>query len=145
GGSETFLSVIDQNLQKWLSTGVGSVGFDGNAVPTATIPFVGPAGYTVIPANGTSIVSSVQFFCANDGQGRDPRDYLLEGSLDGSSWTSIAGGQLLCTRMLPAARSPNLPATPPNATTRPRTEADFVNSTPRKQYRVTITTNSDPA
>ena len=144
GGSETVGSASDQTQQKWLSTGWGATGFDGFAVPKATIPFVGPAGYVVIPVNGTSIVSSIQFFCANDGQGRDPRDYLLEGSLDGSSWTTINGGQLLGTLMLPTARDTGGTGNTLNPFTQPLTEVDFANATPYSQYRVTITNNMEP-
>jgi hypothetical protein len=143
-GQETFTSAIDQVQQKWLSTGLGSSGFDGATIPQGTVPFVGPIGYIVTPAAGASFVNTIRFYCANDTPGRDPRDYLLEGSNDGGgTWTPITGGQLLGTLMLPAARG-GTGSTPLNPMTQPLTEVDFPNSTSYKSYRITITNDIEP-
>src|SRR5262249_40670510 len=100
-GQETYVTAIDQTQQKWLSTGLGTNGFGGQAIPPRTVPLVGPYGFTVTPVSGASFVNAIRFYCANDTPGRDPRDYLLEGSNDGTTWTTITGGQLLGTLMLP--------------------------------------------
>jgi Concanavalin A-like lectin/glucanases superfamily/Immunoglobulin I-set domain len=143
GNGEDVTHAIDQVAQKWLSTGLGGVGLDGNAVAKATVPWVGPVGYVVTPVSGASFVNAIRFYCANDGQGRDPRDYLLEGSNDGSTWTTISGGQMLGTTMLPTQRGgTGSAAIDPMAS--PLTEIDFANSTSYKSYRVTITNCMEP-
>lgn len=141
---EDFTHAIDQVQQKWLSLGLGSVGFGGMAIGGGTTPFTGPVGFTVIPVNGASIVNAVRIYCANDTQGRDPGAYLLEGSNDGSTWTTISGGPLTGTLMLPTARG-GTGSTPLDPMTQPLTEVDFANATVYKQYRVTIPYNIDPA
>jgi hypothetical protein len=143
-GQETFTSAIDQKQQKWLSTGLGSIGLDGVAVAQATVPFVGPVGFIVTPINGASVVNSFQLFCANDTAGRDPRDYFLEGSNDGATFTPIAGGTLLGTLMLPTGRDTGGTGFIQSPFTNPCVEIDFANSTAYKTYRFTITNSMEP-
>ena len=143
-GLEPFTAAIDQAQQKWLSTGLGGIGLDGVGVAQATVPFVGPVGFIVTPVSGASYVNTIRFYCANDTPGRDPRDYLLEGSNDGgSTWATITGGQLLGTLMLPGNRGGS-GTTPLNPMTQPLTEVDFANSTSYASYRLTITNNMEP-
>ena len=45
-------------------------------------PFVGPVGLIITPASGSSTVTGLRVFTANDAPERDPIDYKLEGSND---------------------------------------------------------------
>jgi hypothetical protein len=144
-GQETFTSAIDQKQQKWLSTGLGGTALDGTGVGQGTVPCVGPYGFIVTPINGASIVNSIVFYCANDTPGRDPRDYLLEGSNDGgTTFATITGGQLLGTLMLPTGRDSGGTANLNGAFTNPCVEVDFANATSYKTYRVSITNSMEP-
>jgi hypothetical protein len=143
-GQETFVTAIDQTQQKWLSTGLGTNGFGGQAIPPGSVPLVGPYGFTVTPVSGASFVNAIRFYCANDTPGRDPRDYLLEGSNDGTTWTTITGGQLLGTLMLPVGRDAGGTGNSLNPMTQPLMEVDFANPNSYKQYRFTITNNIEP-
>lgn len=142
-GQETYTSAMDQKQQKWLSTGLGSIGLNGQIVAQGTVPFIGPIGFTITPVNGDSVASSILFYTANDSAGRDPRDYLLEGSHDGSTWTTISGGALLGTLMLPAARDGG-GALSFGPFTNPCVEVDFANATAYRSYRLTITNSMEP-
>jgi hypothetical protein len=142
-GQETYTSAVDQKQQKWLSTGLGSIGLDGVAVAQATVPFIGPVGFTITPINGNSIANSILFYSANDTAGRDPRDYLLEGSNDGSTWTTLSGGALLGTLMVPTGRDTG-GAIAFSAFTNPCVEIDFANATAYRSYRITITNSMEP-
>jgi hypothetical protein len=142
-GQETYTSAVDQKQQKWLSTGLGSVGLDGTPVAQGTVPFIGPIGFTITPVNGASIANSLLFYSANDTAGRDPRDYLLEGSNDGSTWTTLSGGTLLGTMMVPTGRDAG-GAISFGAFTNPCVEVDFANATAYRSYRLTITNIMEP-
>lgn len=86
-GGEAPLNAIDNVTQKYLNMGSG---------PNAGAPpFAGPAGFTVTPAVGASVVSGLRLYTANDVVGRDPVDYTLEGSNDdGLTYTVISTGPL---------------------------------------------------
>ena len=99
--AESIDHVIDRVAQKWLSDGLQF----GGACCGGPLPFTGPVGFVVTPVSGASIPTGLRFFTANDGNGRDPFDYTLEGSNDGSTWTTITGGQLKGTLSLPTARN----------------------------------------
>jgi hypothetical protein len=49
-------------------------------------------GFTVVPSAGYSIVQSLTLTSANDAPERDPASYLLQGSADGTNFTTIASG-----------------------------------------------------
>lgn len=50
-----------------------------------------PVGFIVKPAMGRTIVTAMRMYTANDAAGRDPANYVLEGSLNGgATWTLIA-------------------------------------------------------
>jgi hypothetical protein len=51
-------------------------------------------GFTVTPSVGGTLVSGLTLRSANDAPERDPASYLLEGSLDGSSFFTIASGDV---------------------------------------------------
>lgn len=88
--AESVDHAIDNAIQKYLN-------WDGDAAA----PFVGPVGFTVKPSIGNTIVSALRFYTANDSEGRDPADYVLEGSNDGSNFAPISSGALA----LPAGRN----------------------------------------
>jgi len=90
-GVEGVASAIDNTIQKNLIFGANN--------PAA--PFVGPVGFTVKPSKGNTIVSAIRIYTANDSEGRDPADYLLEGSLDGIGYSTISSGPLA----LPSGRN----------------------------------------
>jgi hypothetical protein len=123
--------VVDRVSQKWLS---------GGFMPGTVLPFVGPVGIIVTPVSGSSIVSSMRFYAANDATGRDPFDYALEGSNDGSTWSPITGGVLKGSLGLPTGRNGG-GSTPLDPLNQNIIEVDFANAAGYKSYRFTITNN----
>lgn len=82
---ESVVNAIDNSTTKYLNFGVGT-GFP---------PFVGPVGLIVTPSSGSSLVTGLRVYTANDAPERDPADFLLEGSNDdGVTFTFIAQGTL---------------------------------------------------
>jgi len=134
--AESIDHAIDRVAQKWLSDGLQFSGACCGGPP----PFTGPIGFTVTPVSGGSIVTAMRFYAANDSQGRDPRDFGLEGSNDGATWTPIAGGVIAGTLGLPTGRNGTGP-TAVNPLTQSVVEMNFANSTGYRHYRVTITNN----
>ncbi len=132
--------VIDQVAQKWLSSGVQQAVIQDGA---AGWPFTGPVGYVVTPASGASVVTGMRFFVANDSSGRDPYDYTLEGSNDGSTWTRLTGGSLKGTLALPTGRN-GTGSTALDALNQNVTDVNFPNATGYKNFRVSITNNYNP-
>lgn len=88
--AESVDHAIDQSTAKYLN-------FDADSAA----PFVGPVGFTVSPAGGRTIVTVLRLYTANDAPERDPADYTLEGSNDGTTWAPISAGAL----SLPDARN----------------------------------------
>jgi len=137
--TESVDHAIDRVAQKWLSRSLNE----------NVLPFLGPVGYVVTPVSGASIVTAMRFYVANDTQGRDPLDYMLEGSNDGASWGTITGGKLTGTLSLPTVRNTTGAAllTPiadvVGASVTNLVEVNFANSTGYKSYRVTITNTID--
>ena len=127
-GVEGVASLIDNTIQKALIFSSGT-------------PFVGPVGFTVqTAAKGNTIVSVLRIYTANDTVGRDPADYLLEGSLDGSAFTTISSGAL----NLPAGRNTTLTDVP-NPLTHNMQEVHFVNTAGYNYYRVSFNNVKDDA
>jgi hypothetical protein len=135
-GAESVDHAIDRVAQKWLSDGIQFPG----ACCGGPLPFTGPVGFTVTPVSGASIVTSIRFYTANDGNGRDPLDYALEGSNDGASWAPITGGRLIGTLSLPTGRN-GTGSTAVNPLTQNVVEVDFANSIGYRSFRFTITNN----
>jgi hypothetical protein len=109
----TYTNVEDNTL--WQYVNLGPNGDSGT--------FQGPVGIIVTPINGATIVTGMRFFTANTHPEDDPADYLLQGSTNGSNFTTIAGGLL----SLPAAR--NAAGGPINITNQVLQEITFANST----------------
>mgnify|MGYP005840337849 CR=1 FL=1 len=125
GGSspanEAVEHAIDNLTSKYLNFGTGST------------PFTGPAGFIVKPLRGGTIVSALRFYTANDAEGRDPANYLLEGSNDdGTTWTTIASGPLA----LPAGR--NAGGLPLDPLTQNLQEVHIPNTAGYTSYRVSF-------
>src|SRR5262249_52534367 len=51
-------------------------------------------GFTVTPSVGATRVTGLTLTSANDAPDRDPATYLLEGSLDGTTFFQISSGQV---------------------------------------------------
>jgi len=97
-------------------------------------PFYGPAGFTVTPQVGGTVVTGLRLFTAGSHPEDDPADYLLEGSNDGgSTYAPISGGLLA----LPAQR--NAAGGAINITNQVLQEIDFANTTAYGTYRLTFT------
>jgi hypothetical protein len=113
-------NAINGNTTKYLNFGKD---------PTSA-PFEGPVGFVVTPARGATVVKAIRFYTANDAEVRDPADYVLEGSNDGTTFTQIAAGPLA----LPATRNPG-GQNPLNGASQTVT---FDNTTAYTTYRVTF-------
>ncbi len=90
-------------------------------------------GFIVTPKFGASIITGMRLFTASSHPEDDPADYLLEGSTNGTTFTTIAGGLL----SLPAAR--NAAGGPINVNAQVLQELDFANSNSYTTYRLTFT------
>jgi hypothetical protein len=135
--TESLDHAIDRLQQKWLSDGTQY----GGACCGGPLPFTGPIGFVVTPVSGAGIPTAIRFYTANDSQGRDPFDYLLEGSNDGGgTWSAITGGQLKGTLSLPTARN-GTGSTALDAFSNSVVEVDFPNAAGYKQFRFSITNN----
>jgi hypothetical protein len=99
----------------------------------STAPYSGPVGFIVTPNVGASVATGIRLFASASHPEDDPADYLLEGSDDGTNFTSIVGGLL----SLPSAR--NAAGGPINITNEVLQEIDFPNTTAYTYYRVTFT------
>lgn len=86
-------------------------------------------GFTVTGANSAVPVTRMILVTANDAPERDPASYTLEGSNDGSSWTSISSGAL----SLPNGRNSSISDFALNYQS-----VSFANSAAFAQYRVTF-------
>ncbi|MDB6035903.1 MAG: Immunoglobulin I-set domain protein, partial [Verrucomicrobiales bacterium] len=110
---------IDGTTSKYLN-------FGANAFP----PFLGPVGFVVTPAMGSTVVTGLRLFTANDSPERDPADYLIEGSNDGgATYTAIASG----TVSLPDDR--NAAGLAVNSLTEFNREINFPNHSAYTMYR----------
>jgi len=119
---------IDGTLAKYLNNGANGI----------VAPFTGPVGYVTSPNAGNTLVTAMRFFAASDIPGRDPADYLLEGSNDGINFTAISSGALA----LSDVRNENL-TDPIDVTDQVLQEVDFPNSTGYFTYRVTFNNVKD--
>jgi hypothetical protein len=95
-------------------------------------PFGGPVGVIVTPAIGSTVLAGVRFYPGADAPESDPNSYVLEGSNDGTTYTTIASGPL----NLPATRNTiDLPVDPTQAWAQ---EILFSNTQGYTSYRLTF-------
>lgn len=122
---EDSTKAIDGTLAKYLNNGNNGT----------VAPFSGPVGFITTPNAGSSIITAMRFFTANDNPQRDPADYMLEGSNDGgATYTAISSGSLA----LADIRNENT-TDPIDVTDQVLQEVDFANSSAYYTYRVTFT------
>ena len=120
--AEQVPEAIDGTTSKYLN-------FGANTYP----PFLGPVGLVVTPAMGSTVLTGLRLFTANDSPERDPADYLLEGSNDGgATFTAITTGQIA----MPDDR--NAPGLTINALTEFNREVRFANQTAYTTYRFSV-------
>jgi hypothetical protein len=112
-GAEQVPNAIDNNvLTKFLDFNAA----DGDA------GFSGPVGFTVKSTVGASVITGLALTSANDAPERDPVDYKLEGSNDGTTFTLISEG-----------------AVPAFAKRFTRQVINFANTAAYNSYRFTVT------
>lgn len=128
--NEPVANAINDDTSKYLNFGADN--------DTAT-PFVGPVGLEVTLTGGPAIVTGLRVYTANDATERDPIDFKLEGSNDGTTFSSVATGALA----LPLAR--NDPSLPLDPLTLANQEVRFANSAGYTTYRLTFTNVRDNA
>lgn len=123
GGSspdaENVTHAIDDVTQKYLNRGLNSGRMSV------------PVGFIVKPSAGRTIVTAMRLYTANDTTGRDPANYVLEGSLNGgATWTLISSNLIT----LPDARNAGgtIPLDPLSQAIR---QVRFPNSTGYTSYR----------
>jgi len=75
-GSEGVTNAIDNADTKYLNFDINSTGF------------------TVFPSVGLTIVNGLSLKSANDADDRDPVNYVLEGTYDGTNFTEISSGDV---------------------------------------------------
>ncbi|HWH71191.1 MAG TPA: immunoglobulin domain-containing protein, partial [Candidatus Sulfotelmatobacter sp.] len=121
--AEVVGNAINNNTTKWLNY---------DATDTAA-PFVGPVGCVVTPAQGSTVLSALRFYTANDSDVRDPADYVLEGSNDGgANYTLIARGALALSTTRNAA------GLALNPFTQPMQEVHFTNVVGYTTYKLSF-------
>jgi hypothetical protein len=124
---------IDNDMNEYENGGSGlnaSAGFP---------PFAGPVGVIITPAVGSTILAGVRFYPGQDPAANDPASYILEGSNDGSTYTTIDSGPLA----LPAARNAQADDTDPTQVSSVQ-EILFSNTRAYTSYRVTFPTVVSP-
>jgi hypothetical protein len=119
--AEVVAMAIDDTTSKYLNFGL-----DGDQAA----PFVGPVGLIVTPAAGPTVVVGLRIYTANDAVERDPIDYKLDGSNDGTNFVAIASGSL----SLPDGRNPG--AQPLDPLAQFNQEVLFTNGNSYTDYRL---------
>jgi hypothetical protein len=121
---EGVTNAIDNTSDKFLSYPNGASG---------PAPFAGPLGLVVTPSAGSTVVTGLRIYTANDFPVRDPADYKLEGSTNGGAkYTLIATGTLTLPNDRNALGLPTDPVSQPNQ------EVRFPNSEAFTTYRLTV-------
>ena len=122
--AEVVAHALDNVTDKYLNYGTTG---------TQLAPFVGPVGLVVTPALGSTLVTGVRIYTADDHPERDPAGFVLEGSNNGGSTYSLITSNLLT---LPPDRSPAGSALDPLA--QPNQEIRFNNSKLYTTYRLSV-------
>jgi hypothetical protein len=95
GGTATASSVgsIGESASKAFDANVNSKWFSGDGNSTGWLAYQ-------FPGTTSHVVTSYSMTSANDVPGRDPADWLLQGSNDGSKWVAVdqRSGQVFATR-----------------------------------------------
>ena len=99
------------------------------------------SGFSVTPGVGSTFVTGLRLFTANDVEARDPASYRLEGSNNGLDFSLISEGALA----LPAGRNLGSLVTPIDPLTQFNQEVSFSNTSAYSSYRVTFPTLKDAA
>ncbi|EEF59339.1 immunoglobulin domain-containing protein [Pedosphaera parvula] len=120
--AENPTKVIDGTTDKYLNFGANN----GS-------PFLGPVGVVVTPSQGRSIVTSLRFYAANDTTARDPANYTLEGSVDGSTYTLISSNVIT----MPDARN-TVGGAALDPLNQSLVEADFANTNGYTSYKLSV-------
>ena len=94
--SGTFWPVLDRNPANAFDNGFQKYqnGGSGFSAAAGFPPFQGPVGVIVTPAAGRTRLSGIRIYAADGNTERDPGDFALYGSNDGTNWSLIAGGAL---------------------------------------------------
>jgi len=121
---EVVAHALDNVTDKYLNYGTTG---------TQLAPFVGPVGFVVTPALGSTLVTGVRIYTANDAPERDPAEFKLEGSNDGGGTYSLITSNVLT---LPPDRNPAGLALDPIAL--PNQEVRFSNAKLYKTYRLSV-------
>jgi len=89
-------SAFDDTFTSFINGGSGISAAAGFA------PWAGPAGATVTPIAGPTVVTGIRFYPGEDNANDDPANFTLEGSSNGgATYTTLASGSLT----LPVARN----------------------------------------
>jgi len=111
GSATNAANATDGSTTKWIN---GGSGFSANA---GFPPFAGPVGLIITNINPddqslrSTLVMGLRIYTADGNMERDPADYVLEGSLDGVTFTSIGSGALSLPTTRNATGSPLDPLT----------------------------------
>jgi hypothetical protein len=127
GNTGTAGSLLDNTTTGYLNGG------SGPSAPAGFPPWEGPAGVVITPSKGATLVTAMRIYTSDGTAAGDPTDYLLEGSNDGTTFTTIAAGTL----DLPETR--NAPALATDPLTQALQEVRFANTQPYSSYRLTVT------
>jgi hypothetical protein len=122
--AEVVSNAIDNTTGKYLNYGTS-----GTQAP----PFVGPAGLIVTPAAGSTVVTAIRIYTANDVPARDPIGFKLEGSNNGGTSYSLITSNALT---LPEDR--NAAGLPLDPVAQPNQEVRFNNSQAYRTYRFSV-------
>jgi hypothetical protein len=112
-------------------------GGDGLNAAAGFAPFGGPVGVVITPAVGSTVLSGIRFYPGQDAPGSDPSGYVLEGSNDGTTYTTISSGSL----SLGARNTIDLAVDPTQSSA---TEILFSNTKGYTSYRLTFPTIANP-
>jgi hypothetical protein len=126
GFTTTPENAIDDTTAKYENPGSGlnvNAGFP---------PFGGPVSLIVTPASGSTIVTGIRIYTAEGNPERDPADFTLEGSNDGSNFVMVSSSAL----SLPVDR--NATALQLDPLTEAMQEVLFANNASYTTYRVTF-------
>ena len=100
-------------------------------------PFLGPVGFVVTPALGSTLVTGLRVYTANGNPERDPTNYVFEGSMDGTTFYAISSGAL----NLPTARNDTSVGIDPTSCA--LQEILFPNTVSYTSYRLTFINTRD--